>query len=103
MKEKLGYELYHSAKLATRGCRLGQRHSDNRGREKQGNVGIYVVVEQIDNRYLESKLGKASKGSLLMTLDSINDWEQSGKCPIGLHALQYQERGKEHKLNPIVS
>ena len=75
MKEQLGYELYHSAKLATRGCRLGQRHSDNRGREKQGNVGIYVVVEQIDNRYLESKLGKASRGSLLMKLDSINDWE----------------------------
>ena len=75
MKEKLGYELYHSAKLATRGCRLDQRHSDNRGREKQGNFGIYVVVEQIDNRYLESKLGKASRGSLLMKLDSINDWE----------------------------
>ena len=73
MKEKLGYELYHSAKLA--GCRLGQRHSDNRGKEKQGNVGIYVVVEQVDNRYLESKLGKASRGSLLMKLDSINDWE----------------------------
>ncbi|MBD69654.1 hypothetical protein CMK21_05975 [Candidatus Poribacteria bacterium] len=54
---------------------MGQRHSDNRGREKQGNVGIYVVVEQIDNRYLESKLGKASRGSLLMKLDSINDWE----------------------------
>jgi|ETNmetMinimDraft_30_1059905.scaffolds.fasta_scaffold00040_16 hypothetical protein len=101
MKKKLGYELYHSAKLATHGSRLGQRHSDNRGK-KQGNVGIYVVIEQIGS-YLESELGKASKGSLLMTLDSINDWEQSGKCPIGLHALQYQERGKEHKLNPIVS
>ena len=74
MKEKLGYELYHSAKLATRGCRLGQRHSDNRGREKQGNFGIYVVVEQIDNA-TSSKLGKASRGSLLMKLDSINDWE----------------------------
>ena len=102
MKEKRGYELYHSAKLATRGSRLNQRRSDNRGKEEQGNVGIYVVIEQIGS-YLESELGKASKGSPLMTLDSINDWEQSGKCPIGLHALQYQERGKEHKLNPIVS
>ena len=74
MKEKLGYELYHSAKLATRGSRLGQRHSDNRGKEEQGNVGIYVVIEQIGS-YLESELGKASRGSLLMKLDSINDWE----------------------------
>ena len=75
MKEKRGYELYHSAKLATRGSRLNQRRSDNRGKEEQGNVGIYVVIEQADNRYLESELGKASRGSLLIKLDSINDWE----------------------------
>ena len=74
LDEELGYELYHSAKLATHGSRLGQRHSDNRGKEKQGNVGIYVVIEQIGS-YLESELGKASRGSLLMKLDSINDWE----------------------------
>ena len=46
MKKKLGYELYHSAKLATHGSRLGQRHSDNRGKKNKEMLGSTLSLNR---------------------------------------------------------
>ncbi len=46
MKKKLGYELYHSAKLATHGSRLGQRQSDNRGKKNKEMLGSTLSLNR---------------------------------------------------------
>jgi len=46
MKKKLDYELYHSAKLATHGSRLGQRHSDNRGKRNKEMLGSTLSLNR---------------------------------------------------------
>jgi len=78
MKEKLGYELYHAAGLATPGVGWANVTLTVEGVMDKKLLGIYVTIEQVDNRYLESKLGSASKGSLLMKPDSFDDWEYLG-------------------------
>lgn len=78
MKEKLGYELYHAAGLATPGVGWANVTLTVEGVVDKKLLGIYVIIEQVDNRYLESKLGSASKGSLLMKPDSFDDWEYLG-------------------------
>ena len=78
MKEKLGYELYYAAGLATPGVGWANVTLTVEGVVDKKLLGIYVIIEQVDNRYLESKLGSASKGSLLMKPDSFDDWEYLG-------------------------
>jgi len=78
MKEKLGHELYHAAGLATPGVGWANVTLTVEGVVDKKLLGIYVIIEQVDNRYLESKLGSASKGSLLMKPDSFDDWEYLG-------------------------
>ena len=78
MKEKLGYELYHVTGLATPGVGWANVTLTVEGMVDKNLLGIYVIIEQVDNRYLESKLGSASKGNLLMKLDSFDDWEYLG-------------------------
>ena len=48
---------------------------------KKKPLGIYVIIEQVDDRYIGQKLGKASKGSLLMKPESVDDWRYLGEEP----------------------
>ncbi|MFT4514304.1 MAG: spore coat protein H [Planctomycetota bacterium] len=77
MKEKLGYEIYRAAGMATPGVGWANVTLAVEGEEKE-LLGIYVLIEQVDERFLVSNLGKASKGSLLMKPDGIGDWQYFG-------------------------
>lgn len=80
MKEKLGYELYRAAGMATPGVGWANVTLAVEGREKE-TLGIYVLIEQVDERFLTSNLGKATKGSLLMKPDRVGSWPYLGDDP----------------------
>ena len=81
MKEKLGYELYHAAGLPTPGVGWADVTLTIEGLAKKKPLGIYVIIEQVDDRYIGQNLGKASKGSLLMKPESMDDWRYLGEEP----------------------
>ena len=81
MKEKLGYELYRAAGLPTPGVGWASVTMTVEGLAKKKPLGIYVIIEQIDDRYIGQNLGKASKGSLLMKPESMDDWRYLGEEP----------------------
>ena len=66
MKEKLGYELYRAAGLPTPGVGWANVTLNLGGVAEPIPLGIYVLVEQVDRRFLANNLGKDSKDSLLM-------------------------------------
>jgi len=73
MKEKLGYELYRAAGLPTPGVGWANLTLTIGGVPDAIPLGIYVLVEQVDRRFLASNLGEASKDSLLMKPE-VEDW-----------------------------
>ncbi len=73
MKEKLGYELYRAAGLTTPGVGWANLSLTIKGVPDTIPLGIYVLVEQIDRRFLANKFGKSSKHSLLMKPE-VADW-----------------------------
>lgn len=81
MKEKLGYELYHAAGMPTPGVGWADVTLTIEGLAKKKPLGIYVIIEQVDDRYIGQNLGKASKGSLLMKPESVDDWRYLGEEP----------------------
>ena len=81
MKEKLGYELYHAAGMPTPGVGWADVTLTIEGLAKKKPLGIYVIIEQVDDRYIGENLGKASKGSLLMKPESMDDWRYLGEEP----------------------
>jgi len=80
MKEKLGYELY-PAGLATPGVGWANVTLTIEGLADKKPLGIYVIIEQVDDRFIGQNLGKASKGSLLMKPESMDDWRYLGEEP----------------------
>ncbi len=81
MKEKLGYELYRAAGMPTPGVGWAAVTLTIEGLAEKKPLGIYVIIEQVDDRYIEQNLGKASKGSLLMKPESLDDWRYLGEEP----------------------
>ncbi len=73
MKEKLGYELYRAAGLPTPGVGWANLTLTIGGVPEPIPLGIYVLVEQVDQRFLASNFGEASKDSLLMKPE-VRDW-----------------------------
>ncbi len=73
MKEKLGYELYRAAGLPTPGVGWANLTLTIGGVPEPIPLGIYVLVEQVDRRFLASNFGEASKDSLLMKPE-VRDW-----------------------------
>ena len=81
MKEKLGYELYRAAGMPTPGVGWAAVTLTIEGLAEKKPLGIYVIIEQVDDRYIGQNLGKASKGSLLMKPESMDDWRYLGVEP----------------------
>ena len=74
MKEKLAYELYRAAGLPTPGVGWANLTLVIQGVADPIPLGIYVLVEQVDQRFLASNLGEASKDSLLMKPE-VEQWD----------------------------
>ena len=77
MKEKLGYEVYRAAGLPTPGVGWANVTLTIDSREKM-NLGVYVLIEQVDDSFIKRHFGQESKGSLLMKPEVSADWKYPG-------------------------
>jgi spore coat protein H len=78
MKEKLGYELYRAAGMPTPGVGWANVSLQIEGSVEKQPLGLYVLVEQMDDNYIERSFGAAAKDSLLMKPEEFDDWEYLG-------------------------
>jgi len=91
MKEKLAYELYKSAGLATPG--VGWANVTLTIDGKRTPLGIYVIIEQVDQKFLARHYGKDSKDSLLMKPE-VREWRYLGDDPesYSTYGIKYGEK-----------
>ena len=78
MKEKLGCEVYRAAGIPTPGVGWAMVSLTIEGVTGKQSLGIYVIVEQVDEQLIRSGFGEASKGSLLMKPEISSNWGYSG-------------------------
>lgn len=81
MKEKLAYELYEAAGIPAPGVGWATVTLTIDGVVENESLGAYVLVEQVDKKYLERTFGKETKGSLLMKPEISGNWEYPGADP----------------------
>ena len=81
MKEKLAYELYNAAGIVTPGVGWAAVTLSIKGLKEKMNLGVYVLIEQVDDKYVTRKFGAASAGSLLMKPEISPNWEYPGADP----------------------
>ena len=79
MKEKLAYEVYQAAGIPTPGTGWAKVSLSIEDELKKKNLGIYVLIEQVDENYLERKFGEKSKDSLLMKPETHANWQHPGE------------------------
>ncbi len=81
MKEKLAYGLYREAGLPTPQTGWANVVLSIEGIAEKKPLGIYVVIEQMDERYLKENLQGNPEQSLLTKPESLDDWEYLGNEP----------------------
>ncbi len=81
MKEKLAYGLYREAGLPTPQTGWANVVLSIEGIAEKKPLGIYVVIEQMDERYLKENLQGNPQQSLLTKPESLDDWEYLGNEP----------------------
>ena len=96
MKEKLAYELYSAAGLATPGVGWASVTLSIEGLREKIGLGVYVLIEQVDSRYLERSFGEATAGSLLMKPETSPNWKYPGEGAAAYEAFEIKE-GKENE------
>ena len=79
MKEKLAYEVYRAAGMPTPGVGWARVTLTIEGKFEKRPLGVYVLVEQVDQRFIKKHFGEATKGSLLMKPETASNW----RSPIG--------------------
>jgi len=96
MKEKLAYELYNAAGLATPGVGWAAVTLSIEGLREKIDLGIYVLIEQVDDRYLVRNFGEATEGSLLMKPETSPNWEYPGEGAAAYNDFEIKG-GKENE------
>jgi len=100
MKEKLAYELYRAAGLATPGVGWANVTLTVEGVLNREPLGIYVIIEQVDGGFVERQFGNATKGSLLMKPEGreVHDWKYLGDDPAAYDQYNIQTGRKNEEL-----
>ncbi len=78
MNATLAYEVYQAAGIPTPGTGWAKVSLSIESELKKKDLGIYVLIEQVDENYLERKFGEKSKDSLLMKPESSANWQHPG-------------------------
>jgi len=100
MKEKLAFEVFRAAGIPTPGAGWAQVTLTVEGLYKKKPLGLYVIVEQMDRKYIRRKFGADSDGSLLMKPEGVFDWEYLGKDPGKYHRYGVKSGKKSKRLIP---
>lgn len=78
MKEKLAYETYQAAGLPTPGTGWATVSLSVEGEFEKKTLGVYVLIEQVDQDFLVRKFGEKSKDSVLMKPEGSANWQKPG-------------------------
>ena len=81
MKEKLAYEVYRAAGVATPNVGWAAVTLTIEGLVEKQPLGVYVLVEQVDKQFIKRNFGDATEGSLLMKPEISSNWEYPGAEP----------------------
>ncbi len=98
LREKIGYEVFAAAGLPTPGVGWAEVFVTVTGEHERKRIGLYNIVEQVDDKFLSRALGKASKKSLLMKPDGISDWPHLGSDPAAYIKRYEVKEGKEESV-----
>ena len=79
MKEKLAYGLYQAAGLPTPQTGWANVVLSVEGIADKKPLGVYIVIEQLDERHLEKNLKGNPQQSILTKPESLDDWEYLGE------------------------
>ena len=79
LREKLGYEVFQAAGLPTPGVGWAHVTLTVEGRHESQDLGIYVLIEQVDDDWIKRKLGPESAKSLLMKPEGFFEWPYLGE------------------------
>ncbi|MEO2023677.1 MAG: CotH kinase family protein [Pirellulaceae bacterium] len=79
LREKLGYEIFHAAGLPTPGVGWAHVWLTIDGQRQREDLGLYVLVEQVDDDWVEHHYGADSANSLLMKPEGMFEWPYLGK------------------------
>jgi len=79
LKEKLGYDTYRAAGLPTPDVGWARLYLTVEGLYDAQYLGLYVLIQQVDDRFVETHFGEDSDSSLLMKPDGLRDWRYLGE------------------------
>ena len=97
LREKLGYEVFQAAGLPTPGVGWARVTLSVEGLYEEVSLGLYVLVEQVNDDLLERQLGKDSKDSLLMKPEMFT-WQYLGEDPEAYEAYEIKEGRTQEEL-----
>ena len=98
LREKIGYEVFQAAGLPTPGVGWARVTLSVEGLYENQSLGLYVLVEQVNDDLLERQLGKDSKDSLLMKPEMFADWQYLGEDPAAYEVFDIKEGRKQEEL-----
>ncbi len=96
MKEKLAYEVYRAAGIPTPGVGWARVTLTIEDVVEKEPLGMYVLIEQVDKKYLVRNFGDETKGSLLMKPENSSNWDYPGADPELYEAFDIKE-GEDNK------
>lgn len=97
MKEKLAYDLYRQAGLAAPRVGWADVTLEFEGENTKHPLGVYVLIEQVDDKLLKSQLGKESRDSLLMKPE-VRSWTYPGDDPANYSVYNIKSGEEETAL-----
>ena len=98
LREKLGYEVFHAAGLPVPGVGWAHLKLTIEGEVKQQDLGLYVLIEQVDDNWIERKLGTDSADSVLMKPEGMAQWPYLGEDLQAYERYGIKEGEKNRRL-----
>ena len=97
LREKLGYEIFQAAGLPTPGVGWAHVTLTVAGRHERQDLGLYVLIEQVDDDWIQRKFGRKSDNSLLMKPEGFFEWPYLGEELAAYERYEIKE-GRENTV-----
>ena len=98
LREKLGYEIFQAAGLPVPGVGWIHLTLTVEGQVTKRDLGLYVLVEQVDDDWIERKLGAKSASTVLMKPEGFAEWPYLGENLQAYDRYSIKEGEKNTKL-----
>lgn len=98
LREKLGYEIFQAAGLPVPGVGWVHLTLTVEGQVAQRDLGLYVLVEQVDDDWIERKYGAKSASTVLMKPEGFVEWPYLGENLLAYDRYSIKEGEKNTVL-----